>query len=190
MSGFRYAAGRDLWDRQPGETAEQHDWFTHWRNEGHRRSYPRTAEKFEVNPAVVTRAAARNRWTERLGAYQADNSAHLAERYAEVVEAGLVPFAQAFAKLAAHAVTADITKVPADRALAAATAALKVIKEPGVADLIRISAAGAAGSRELDALDLVLDRLAEQFPDAHDAVLDALGAATDDPAPAGPDVGG
>lgn len=178
MSSFRYATDRDSWDRQIGESGEQHDWFLHWRNEGHRRSYSRVAEVFEVSAAVVTRAARRNKWTERLAEYQAENSRQLAARFAEVVETGLVPFAQAFALLSAHAVTADLSKIPADRALAAATAALRVIKEPGVADLIKISAA-AAGSREVDALGLVLDRLAVEFPDAHDAVLDALGAATD-----------
>lgn len=178
MASFRYAAdSRDPWARQVGETAEQHDWFTHWRNEGHRRSHTRTATQFEVRPDAVTRVARRNKWTERLGAWQAANSAQLAERYAEVVEAGLVPFAQAFAKLAAHAVTVDLKTVSGDRALAAATGALRVIKEPGVADLIRISAAG-GGSREIDGLAVVLDTLA-RFPDAHDAVLDALGTAVD-----------
>ncbi|HET6711664.1 hypothetical protein, partial [Amycolatopsis sp.] len=96
-----------------------------------------------------------------------------------LVEAGLVPFAQGFTRLSAWAVQAPIEKVPADRALIAATSALRVMKEPDVQGLIRIAKAGTGDTRELDALSLVLDQLAEQFPEAHDAVLDALAAAVD-----------
>jgi hypothetical protein len=180
-AGFQYVDdGRDPCDRQRGETGEHHDWFTHWRNDGHRRSFPRTAGKFEVRAATVSRTAERNRWRERLAAWKGHNSDAIRERFDELAEAGLVPFAQGFARLAAHAVQGDLGKVPPDRALSAATAALRVINEPTVRDLIRISAAAGAGNRELNALGLVLDRLSVEFPDAHDAVLDALDSAVSD----------
>lgn len=187
--------GREMWDRQKGEPAEQFDWFTHWRNEGHRRSYARTAEKFEVKPHTVRNAAKRNKWGERLAAYKADNSQRIQERYDDLAEQALVPFVQATARLAAWAVQAPIEKLPPDRALTAATGALRLVNEPSVKDLIRISAAHGASARELDALDVVLDQLAERFPDAHDAALDALAAAVENggtpPAPqAGPEPGG
>lgn len=178
-STFQFASGRDRWERQTGEPADEFDWFTHWRNDGHRRSYPRTAERFDIKVARVQRAAGQNRWAERLEAYKQANSRAIQERFEDLVETGLVPFAQAFAKLSAWAVQAPTEKVSADRALAAATGALRVIKEPGVADLIRISAAAGTANRELDLADLILDALAERFPEAHDAVLDAIQAATE-----------
>lgn len=173
--------GRDPWDRQKGEPGEQYDWFTHWRNDAHRRTYKRTADKFEVSPQRVARVAKTNRWGERLAAWKGAESGRIRERFEDLAENGLVPFAQAFARLAAHAVQADLSNVPADRALAAATGALRLIQEPTVRDLIRISAAAGTGARELDVLDLVLDRLAERHPDAHDDILDALDAATQAP---------
>jgi hypothetical protein len=180
-SPFRFVDGVDPWERQHGETAEQFDWFAQWRNDGHRRTFTRTAEKFQVTTARVAGAAKRNQWQYRLGAWKAANSQAIHERYSDLAEQALVPFIQATARLAAHAAQADLAKLPADRALVAATGALRLVKEPDVTDLIRISAAGAgAPPRELDVLSLVLDQLAERFPDAHDAVLDALGAAVDD----------
>jgi hypothetical protein len=186
---FRYANGRDPWERQLGEPGDQHDWFNHWRNDGHRRSIPRTAAQFEVTPARVSGAAKRNQWTERLAAFKADNARQLQERYSDLIESGLVPYAQAFTRLSAAAVTLPLDKLTPDRALMAATAALRMMNEPGVADLIRVSGAAGAEQRELDTLDVVLDALAGRWPEAHDAVLDALQQAvhaTEHGIPAGP----
>lgn len=177
-AGFRFAPGRDVWERQTGERAEEHDWFLHWLNDGHRRTYVRTAERFEVSRDRVTGAAKRNIWSERLAGFKAHQSEQIRERFDDLTEQGLVPFAQSMARLAAHAASADLAKVPADRALLAAATALRVIKEPDVRDLIRLADANAAAAREFDVAGLILDQLAEHFPEAHDAVLDALGEAT------------
>jgi hypothetical protein len=184
-SSFAYVTGVDPWGRQRGESAEQHDWFTHWRNDGHRRAFTRTAEKFRVTAARVAGAAKRNEWSSRLAAWKAANSRQVQERYADLAEQALVPFVQAAARLAAHAATVKLDKLPADRALVAATGALRLVKEPDVAALIRISASAGADARELDVLDRLLDRLAESNPAAHDAVLDALHEATEAEATAG-----
>lgn len=178
-TAFKLKPGVDPWERQIGETAEHYDWFTHWRNDAHRRTFVRTAEKFRAKPETVARYAHRNQWNDRLASFKAHSSVAIQERYQDIAEQALVPFIQATARLAAHAATVDLTKLPADRALAAATGALRLVKEPGVTDLIRISAAAGSSSRELDVLALVLDKLAESNPDAHDAVLDAVAAAAD-----------
>lgn len=189
MSGFRYADGRPMWDRQTGETGEQFDWFRHWLNDDHRRSHPRVAERFDVPVTRVAAAARRNRWTERAAAHRAHNSVELRRRFNEITESTLVPFAGALRRLAAHAVTAaPLQKVTADRAVLALTAGLKTISDPAVMALIRDDAAQGAANREIDALDLVLDVLAANHPEAHDAVLEAIGAVVDDggdPAAAG-----
>ena len=179
---FRYASGRDMWDRQLGEPAEEYDWFLHWRNEAHRRTYVATALKFGISPVTVTRVAKQNRWPERLLAWKADNSRLLHERFTDLLEQSMVPFAQGMVRMAAHTARAPLDKIPADRAMTAFAAALRVIKEPGIADLIRISAASGMANREIDLAAVILDRLAAQFPEAHDAVLDALDAATQNPA--------
>jgi hypothetical protein len=178
-STFRYADdARDLWDRQLGEPAEEYDWFVHYRNEAARRSHTRVAERFKVKLTRIARVAKQNRWSERYGAYKAANSAELNERYHDLLEAVMVPFAQGMVKLAARTVTAPVDNLPADRAMTALATGLRLAKEPGFAQLIQVGQGGAAGSRELDALDVVLDTLADRFPEAHDLVLDALDAAT------------
>lgn len=177
---FRFDDARDPWDRQLGETAEHYDWFQHWRNEGHRRSFRRTADKFKVTPARVTRAAETNKWTYRLDEFKADQSRHMRVRFDELIEASLVPYAQAIARLSAWAVQAPTDKVPADRALLAATAGLRLVREPTVQDLIRMTgAANRAAEREINLMSLVLDTLAQANPEAHDLVLDAIAEATE-----------
>lgn len=169
---FRYAADRDPWDRQLGESGEEHDWWLHWRGDGHRRTYARTAERFEVRRDRVARVAKRNRWADRLIAWKQHNSDQVRERFEDLIEASLVPFAQGIARMAAHAVTAPTEKIPADRALVAATAALRVVKEPDVRDLIRLS--HAQTGQDINLAHLILDTLAARFPEAHDQVLDAI----------------
>lgn len=179
MPTYRRDPSRDAWDRQPGETAEHFDWFTAWRNDSHRRSYPRVAEKFGTTKAKVQGAAKRNDWANRLAEWRASESDLIHKRFVEIAEAGLIPFTQAFVRLSAAAVSQPLAKMPPDRALLAATGALKVLKEPDVKGLIQIAQAGGRGDREFDALDVVLDALASQFPDAHEAVLDALANVVD-----------
>lgn len=171
---FRFTDGVDPWERQTGEPAEEFDWFTHWRNDGHRRSHQRTADRFETKVVRINRVAKQNQWSARLAAYRASNSAALQERFRDIVEQSLVPFAQGVARMAVHTVQADLTKVPADRAMLAVSTALRVIKEPDVAALIQVSNVNVAGSREIDLADFILSALAERFPEAHDLVLDAM----------------
>jgi hypothetical protein len=179
-SKFTFADDRPHWERQLGEPAEEYDWWLHWRNEGHRRSHQRVADRFEVTAARVNRVAKQNCWQVRLDSWKAHNSREIRERFDDLLEAGLVPFAQGFARLSAWAVQAPTEKLPADRALVAAATALRVIKEPTVQDMIRLNTAQDANAkRELDVVDLVLRALAEQYPEAHDAVLDAITAAAD-----------
>lgn len=181
--GFRYVDGRDMWERQTGETAEAFDWFSHWLAEGHRRSFVRSAEKWQVSRDRVAGVARRNKWTERLAAYKADQSKQIRERFEDLAEQALVPFTQAAARLAAHAASTDLTGVSADKALTASANAFRVLKEPSVRDFIRLADANAAAAREFAPADFILDRLADQYPDAYDAMLDALNriAAGEDP---------
>ncbi|GAA0607645.1 hypothetical protein GCM10010174_26020 [Kutzneria viridogrisea] len=173
-----FAEDRDPWARQPGETGEAFDWFSHWRNDGHRRSYARVAERFAVSYRRVVGAARRGEWQARLDAYRTANSAALRERATELIEQGLAPFAQGFARMSALAVTGPADRVPPDRALAAAATALRTLRDPVVRELLR-APEEPEQTREIDLVELVLDQLAQRWPEAHDAVLDALRNAVD-----------
>lgn len=172
-TAFRYVRDRDLWERHTGETAEEHDWFQHWLHDSHRRSYPRTADQFGVKRDKIARTARRNCWAERLDGWKRHQSARVQERFEDMVEQSLVPFAQAMARLALHATQAPTDEVSADKALVAATGAMRVIKEPSVRDLIR-AGQGDGDGREFAALDVVLNRLERTDPAAYEAALDAL----------------
>jgi hypothetical protein len=175
--GFRFAAdSRDRWDRQVGEPAEEYDWFVQYRNDGARRSHARVADRFRIPRTRVDRVAKQNKWAERYGAFKAHNSAELRERYRDLLEQTAVPFVQGLLKLSARVAVADVSKLPVDRAFAALTNGLRLATTPGLADLINDDVAE-GDSRELEALDLVLNELAEKWPDAHDAVLDRLDVA-------------
>lgn len=172
-TAFQYRTDRDLWERQGGERAEEFDWFQHWLHDGHRRSYARTAEKFEVKRDRVARVGRQNRWADRAAAYRANQSRQVNERFNDIAEAALVPFAQGMARLAAHAATTDPTEVSPEKALTAATNAMRVIKEPSIRELLL--ATGSAGdTREYDMVELILNRLQQSNPDAYDEALDAL----------------
>src|SRR5690606_38908008 len=46
MAQFQLDPERDPWDRQPGESADQYEWFLHYRNDGERRTLARVAQRF------------------------------------------------------------------------------------------------------------------------------------------------
>lgn len=167
---YRRDPNRDAWERQPGEPGETFDWFAHWRGEGHRRSYARTAARFDTTTAKVRGAAARYDWTGRLQEWRAANSAQVKERFDELMEQGLAPFAQGFARLSALSATNDGDTVSPDRAGSSAAAMLRVAKEPSTQELIRIYQAGAD---QLDVGSTILTAL-EQHPEAKAAAIRAL----------------
>lgn len=89
-----------------------------------------------------------------------------------MIEQGLAPFAQAFARLSALAVQNPGESVPPDRALQAATSALRVAREPEVQALIRTH--GDSQDQYLIG-DTILTAL-NAHPEAKAAALEALEA--------------
>lgn len=175
---------RDAWDRQPGERAEHHDWFVHWLNDRSRRSYTRTAGRFDVTSAKVRGIAERNLWQQRRRAWEAENSAQVKSRFDELIEQLLVPYAQGLAKLAAWSVQAPTEGVAPDRASAAVTNGLRLVREPSVQDLIRIAEAGSPGQQpgdvpEQPGLTHTIMAALDQFPEARQAAIEAVRQARD-----------
>ncbi|RJQ74193.1 hypothetical protein D5S17_23265 [Pseudonocardiaceae bacterium YIM PH 21723] len=169
--------GKQAWDlspqeRRPGETHEQFDWWQHWRDD-FRRSIPRTTARFDATKARVRRASEKHQWQARLAQWKAQNAQATRQAVAELIEASLVPFTRSFSRMAVHAATADLSRVGPVQAATAATTVLKVLIDPQyrqfVTDLNKT-----ANDPELDVLDLVLDQLKADHPEAHDAVLTNL----------------
>lgn len=172
MAAFRLDPDRDPSDRQPGESHDQHGWWLHWRNAGERRSYADVARRFEIKPARVRAVAVRNRWSERLRLWKAENTRAVQASFAEAFERLLIPWAKGAERMIEIALDGNPSTVSPDRALNAATNMIKLAKEPGVVDLaqsIEANGHAAANSAPFDTLMATL----EEFPEAKQAVLDS-----------------
>lgn len=170
---------RDPWDRQPGEQAHCYDWFLHYRDEGERRSYARTAERFGCTVKKIRHAAGRDQWQPRLSAWKKAQSEQIQARFGEVVERALVPWAQAATKMIEHALRSE-KPPPPDRALNAATEVIRLAKEPTVTDLIRIADAGSnTGSAGQSRAEHAIMAALDDFPEAKAAAVDAVRAERD-----------
>lgn len=64
--------GRDLWDRQPGESAKAHARFSTYRDtKPAERSYRLVAESYGVALVTINKQATAHRWQERVAAFDA-----------------------------------------------------------------------------------------------------------------------
>lgn len=169
MAGFKLDPERDPWERQPGESPDQYEWWLHWRNAGERRTYAATAARFGIRPARVQATAGRNSWRERLRLWKADNTRSVQVMFAERLEDMLLSWADGAGRMIEHANEGDLENVPPDRALNAATNMLKLARDADMMKLIEPDVGSGTSTATFDALMKALD----PFPDAKRAVLDA-----------------
>lgn len=172
---FRLDPASDAWDRQPGEPAEEFDWWQHYRNEGHRRTHQRTAEKFDVKVSAINRVARQNQWASRIAALRRFEKQQVADRVDNLVDQALAPYTQAVAKFAAHAATQDLSNLPADRALSQVTAAMRALMPDEERHALHRppDLATSGDGAQVDIGHLVLNALVD-YPEARQAVLDAF----------------
>lgn len=64
-----YAADRDKWDRQPGETPKMYDRFAEFRDMGRTRTLKRLAEKLNRSVRTLQQYSHEYSWTDRAHAY-------------------------------------------------------------------------------------------------------------------------
>lgn len=181
MGQFQLDPERDPWDRQPGETADQYDWFLHYRNDGERRTLARVAQRFEQKPHRVRTVAHRNQWYARIDAWKAANSAQIQARFREMAEQVLVPWMQGAARMVHLALQSD-QNVDPDRALNAATNVIRLAKEPTVSDLIRIAEAGSGGASpggDQSSVAATIMHALDDHPEARQAAIDAVRRASE-----------
>lgn len=171
MAQIELDTERDLWDRQPKEPADRYDWFLHWRDDGERRSYARTADRTQQTTKAVRYAAWKFQWEPRLSAWKKAQSEQIQARFGEVVERALVPWAQAATKMIEHALRSD-KPPPADRALNAATEVIRLAKEPTVHDLIRIAEAGS--EQQSSPVTSAIMSALQDYPEARAAAIEAV----------------
>lgn len=66
------ADGRDLWDRQPGESEKMFSRYTQYQLLGRKRSARLVAEEIDKSPSYVSNVGHRYRWRERAQAWDAE----------------------------------------------------------------------------------------------------------------------
>ncbi len=111
--------GRDLWDRQPGETAKRWNQFTVFRDFGRTRTLKRAAERLNITHRSAQQYAYAFRWTTRCEAFDRHMDdqwfAAIAERQRRMVQDHL-KLASAFHEKATEAITSLVGQAltPAD----------------------------------------------------------------------------